>query len=122
MDLQKEVFSGKKISDLVEEIYNRQKDQEASLKDKIELLSNYIEGPGDAIAIIPLIKDLLDTGVKNNEMLLKIVQLFKQNSDAKSGEGSSDLLSEKDIQQLFDEVSAFNNTSADKKNYLINGK
>jgi acyl-CoA-binding protein len=57
--------------------------------------------------MIPHIKDLFDTNVKNNEVLLKLLQLFKQSSDAKKGNDSdSDILSEKDIQQLFDEVHA----------------
>lgn len=119
MDLQKEVFSGKNLSDLIKEIYDKQKDQEIQLKDKIDLLANYIEGPGDAIAIIPLIKELLDTGVKNNEVLLKIVQLFKQPSDPKSNSTDSQLLSEKDIQQLFDEVSNIKIGTADNKK-LVN--
>lgn len=118
MNLDKEVFSGKKLSDLLEEIYEKQKSQESQLKDKIELLSNFIEGPGDAIAIIPLIKDLLDTGVKNNEVLLKVVQLFKQPVDPKAGSSDSGILSEKDIQQLFDEVSNVKIGSVKENNLL----
>lgn len=105
MELEKEIFSGKKISDLIQEVYDKQKDQEDTLKEQIERLSGYIEGPGDAIVMIPHIKDLLDTSVKNNEVLLKILQLFKQGSEGKkAGDQTEDILSEKDIQKLFEEV------------------
>lgn len=103
MELEKEVFSGKNLSDLIQEVYNRQKEQDAAIKQKMELLASYIEGPGDAIAMIPLIKDLSDTGVKNNEVLLKLIQLFKNSGEQKqSSEGAG--LSQKDIDQLFSEL------------------
>lgn len=106
MELDKEIFSGKKISDLIEDVYNKQKDQEEAIKTEVERLSSFIEGAGDAIVIIPHIKELFDTNVKNNDVLLKILQLFKQNSEGKkASDQESDLLSEKDIQQLFEEVS-----------------
>lgn len=118
MDLEKEVFSGKKLSDLLQEIYDRKNQQDLTLNDKIELLTSYIEGPGDAIAIIPLIKDLLDTGVKNNDVLIKIVQLFKQSQENKAGEEGNGVLSQKDIQQLFDDITYNVGSTSPKK--LIN--
>jgi hypothetical protein len=109
MELEKIVFADKKISDIIEDVYNKQKDQEQAIKQEVERLSSFIEGAGDAIVIIPHIKELFDTNVKNNDVLLKILQLFKQNSEAKkAGDQDSDLLSEKDIQQLFEEVSSIN--------------
>lgn len=116
MELEKEIFSGKKISDLIHELYEKQKNQEDALKEQIERLSNYIEGPGDAIVMIPHIKDLFDTSVKNNDVLVKILQLFKQGSESKkSGDQSEDILSEKDIQKLFEEVQTIGLTADQKK-------
>ena len=40
MELEKEVFPGKKISDLVQEVYNRQNNQDSAIKTKIEELSD----------------------------------------------------------------------------------
>jgi hypothetical protein len=116
MELEKEIFSGKKISDLIEEVYNKQRDQEESLKLEIARLTSFIDGPGDAIVMIPHIKDLFDTNVKNNEVLLKILQLFKQASESKkSSDGDNDLLSEKDIQKLFEEVHSIGVNTDQKK-------
>lgn len=111
MELEKEVFSGKNLSDLIQEVYNRQKEQDAAIKEKMDLLTSYIEGPGDAIAMIPLIKDLSDTGVKNNEVLLKLIQLFKNAGEQKQSVESMGL-SQKDIDQLFSDIptNAFKDT------------
>jgi hypothetical protein len=113
MDLEKEVFSGKKVSDIVQEIYDKQKEQDVLLKEKISMLASYIETPGDAIVMIPLIKELSDTGVKNSELLLKVLQLFKQ-SETKSQDSSGGPLSEKDIAQLFEELPSFNKVDSQK--------
>jgi hypothetical protein len=115
MDLGKEVFSGKKVSDIIQEIYERQKQQELTVKEKIDLLSSFIEGPGDAIAIIPHIKELLDVGTKNNEVLIKIVQLFKQNQENKATEDGNGALSQKEIQQLFEDITYNVNSTSPKK-------
>ena len=49
MELDKEVFKGKKLSDLVEEVYNKHKNQDTLIKQEISRLADMIESPGDAI-------------------------------------------------------------------------
>ena len=106
MELEKEVFPGKKISDLVQEVYNRQNNQDSAIKTKIEELSDMIEGPGDAIVLMPQIKGLIDSSLKNDEVLVKLLGLFQKaaQATAKEGEVMDGLLSEKDIEQLMKEV------------------
>jgi len=106
MELEKEVFQGKKISDLVQEVYNRQSNQNTAIKSKIDELSDMIEGPGDAIVIMPQIKGLIDSSLKNDEVLVKLLSLFQKaaQSNAKENEISDGGLSEKDIEQLMREV------------------
>jgi hypothetical protein len=107
MELEKEVFAGKSIQNLVEELYNKQKNQEEFIQSEIKKLSQFIEGPGDAVVMIPFITDLLESNTKNSELLVKLLNLFKQSSESKkNNEASSGVLSEKDIQQLFEEVSS----------------
>ena len=55
MELDKEIFPGKKLSDLVQEVYNRQHNQDSTIQEKIEQISEMIEGPGDAIVLMPQI-------------------------------------------------------------------
>jgi len=107
MDLDKEIFKGKKISDLVKEVYDKHKNQENRIANEIERLSEFISSPGDAIIIVPLLKGFFDSSLKNDEVLMKILQLFQKAAEkAQSTEGEMSLLSEKDIAQLFSEVNS----------------
>lgn len=107
MDLDKEIFKGKKISDLVKEVYEKHKSQENKLSSEIERLSELISSPGDAIIIVPLLKGFFDSSLKNDEVLMKILQLFQKAAEkAQSADAESSLLSEKDIAQLFSEVNS----------------
>lgn len=105
MELDKKIFENKTIADLIKEAYEKQNETDILVKDKIEQLSSFITSPGDAIVLMPLIKDLIDSNLENNSSLMKIVNLFKQPIEKKSNaEEGVGLLTEKDIQQLFEEV------------------
>jgi len=105
MELEKTVFKGKTIGDLVEEVYNKHKSQDALIKQEISRLVDMIESPGDAIVIVPLLKEFLNSGLKNDEVLMKILNLFQKAEEKKKETGQDNgLLTEKDIEQLFSEV------------------
>ena len=106
MELDKSVFGKKKLEDLLKEIYEYHKNKAKSINDEIVRISSFIESPGDAIALSPILKGLYDSSIKNDETLMKLAQLFKQSGENKGDDGSGGLLSEKDIAQLFDEVSS----------------
>jgi ferritin len=105
MDLDKEIFKGKKISDLVKEVYDKQKNQDSRITGEIERLSELISSPGDAIIIVPLLKGFFDSSLKNDEVLMKILQLFQKAAEkSQGGDADSSILSEKDLAQLFSDV------------------
>jgi hypothetical protein len=70
-------------------------------------LADMIETPGDAIVIVPLLKGFMDSSLKNDEVLMKLLALFqKAAAESKKGDTEdSGVLTEKDIEQLFSEVS-----------------
>jgi len=107
MELDKEIFKGKTVSDLVEEVYNKHKNQDSSIKQEIMRLADMIETPGDAIVIVPLLKGFMDSSLKNDEVLMKLLALFQKAAaeSKKSDNEDSGVLTEKDIEQLFSEVS-----------------
>jgi hypothetical protein len=104
----KEIFEGKTISTLAKEIYEKHKEQDQALKIRIEQLAEMVESPGDAIVIVPMLKGYFDSSLKNDEVLMKMLQIFQKQEDKKAAaESESSLLSEKDIAQLFEEVSSY---------------
>jgi hypothetical protein len=104
----KEIFQGKTISDLAKEVYDKHKEQDGAIKQRIEQLAEMIESPGDAIVIVPMLKGYMDSSLKNDEVLMKMLQIFQKQEDKKAGgETDNGLLTEKDIEQLFNEVSSY---------------
>jgi ferritin len=104
----KEIFEGKTVSDLAKEIYEKHKEQDSSIKARINQLADMVESPGDAIVIVPMLKGYVDSSLKNDEVLMKMLQIFQKQEERKAaGESDASLLTEKDIAQLFNEVSTY---------------
>ena len=96
-----ELFKGKNLSDLFEEIYTNSKNKRDQIKELIASLSPLIEGIGDATLLVPLIKDYLDIGVKNDEQLVKLAQIVQSvSSDKKAASADQDWWNSGDIQDL----------------------
>lgn len=102
MDLNKEVFQGKTLSDIVREAYDKHKEQDSLINNEISRLAEMISSPGEALAIAPMIKPLIDSSLKNDEVLVKILNLFQKAQSAESkNQESEGLLTAKDIEQLW---------------------
>ena len=87
------VFGDKKFSDLLEEIYQNQKKRDAQVVALISELKPLVQEIGDATLIVPLIKEYMEIGVKNDDSLIKmatIVQRALQNANDDGGLGISD--------------------------------
>jgi|TARA_B100001778_G_scaffold294887_1_gene266808 hypothetical protein len=101
------VFGDKKFSDLLEEIYQNQKKRDAQVGALISELKPLVQEIGDATLIVPLIKEYMEIGVKNDESLIKmatIVQRALQNIDEDGGLG----ISEEEKAQLLEEMEKLN--------------
>jgi hypothetical protein len=99
----KVVFGKKKFSDLLEEIYNNQKRREAQVSALISELKPMVSDIGDATLIVPLIKEYLEIGVKNDDALIKMATLV-QRALSNTAEDGGLGISEEEKQQLLDEI------------------
>ena len=79
------LFGNKKFSDLLKEIHVNQKDKEAQLRSLIEGLKPLITSPGEATMIVPLIKEYMELGIKNDEALVKIATILQRIFQSESG-------------------------------------
>ena len=94
------VFGKKKFSDILSEIYDNQTEKKKQISGLISELKPLISDIGDATLIVPLIKEYLEIGVRNDEQLIKmatIVQRVVNNSNSDDGLGISE--AEKDEKQ-----------------------
>ena len=102
------IFGKKTFSDILEEIYQNQKKRDAQVVALILELKPLVQEIGDATLIVPLIKEYMEIGVKNDDALIKmatIVQRALQNQNDDGGLGITDeekqqLLAEMDKLQL----------------------
>jgi hypothetical protein len=107
MQVDKEVFDGKKLGDILKEAYEKHKEQDSLIKNEIFRLSDMISSPGEALAIAPMIKPLIDSGLKNDEVLMKIAQLIQKSVASDDAAANDSILTEKDMEQLFSEVQIY---------------
>lgn len=84
------LFQGKKLSDLFEEIYNNSVTKKNQIKGLVEQLYPLIEGIGDATLLVPLIKEYMEIGVKNDEQLIKLAQIVQRLGSNKASAASAD--------------------------------
>ena len=103
----KVVFGKKKFSDILEEIYNNQKRREAQVTALISELKPMVTDIGDATLIVPLIKEYMEIGVKNDDALIKMATLVQRALNSTSEDGGLGI-SEEEKQQLLDEMEKLN--------------
>jgi len=76
--LDKIIFGEKKLSDILEEIYGNSKTKEKQISTLITELRPLVKDIGDATLIVPLIKEYLEIGVKNDEQLIKLAAIIQR--------------------------------------------
>lgn len=92
--LDKIIFGKKTFSSLINEIYDNQKNKDKLIASLISELKPLISSIGDATLLVPLIKEYLEIGVKNDEQLVKLAtivqRIFQSTSDGGDGFNISD--------------------------------
>ena len=108
------IFGKKKFSDILSEIYDNQKKKETQISGLISELKPLISDIGDATLIVPLIKEYLEIGVRNDEQLIKMATII-QRAVNNSNTGDSLGITEKEKEELLQELDKLNENFQDKK-------
>jgi len=94
------LFGKKTFADLLKEIHTNSSNKEREIRALIDNLKPFINSAGDAVIIVPLIKDYLDVSVKNDDLLIKMAGIVQRAMN--SNQGSDELLlSDSDKEMLF---------------------
>jgi hypothetical protein len=110
-----EIFKGKSFSDLLKDIYKNSAEKEKQIKILIGELKPLIKNIGDATIIVPLIKEYMEIGVKNDEQLVKMAAVVQRAVAANKNSDSSEFsLSDEEKKQLLDEINKFEDNEFDK--------
>lgn len=104
-----EVFEGKTFQDILKEIYTHAENKRKTIDVLMESLTKLIKKPSDAAVIVPVVQDLLEVGIKNDDHLVKmatIVQRLITAGDPSSGGGGEFMLTQRDRDELLEAAQA----------------
>lgn len=103
MSHDKELFAGKTMSNLFEEIYNNSVKKRDDIDAIIAETTSMIESTEDVIQIAPLIKEYLEVSVKNNEHLIKLAGIAQRANNTSAVESLEDVLDFENLQSLLED-------------------
>jgi hypothetical protein len=97
-----EIYDGKTFKDLCKEVVDRSESKKNQLDTLFSEVRRLIVNSNDAQVFLPRIKEFLDTGVKNDEQLVKLISVIQrlQSSQIESNGGDTTGLSDEDKDQL----------------------
>jgi hypothetical protein len=95
------IFGDKNFSDLSQEIYENNKLKKTQIDLLIQEVHGYIQGIEDIAIVGPIIKELMDVGIKNDDNLVKLATLYQRIMSKQTvDESDVGLLSEEEKEQL----------------------
>ena len=96
-----EVFKGKKLSDLFQEIHTNSEVKRVQIDSMLSHLTSMITNPDDAVQLVPVIKDYMEVAVKNDEQIIKIAGIVGRILQAEmKGVNDEGLLTDLEKEQL----------------------
>ena len=95
------IFGDKNFSDLSDEIYENTKLKKTQIDLLIQEVHGYIQGIEDIAVVGPIIKELMDVGIRNDDNLVKLATIYQRIMSKQTiDDGSAALLSEEEKEQL----------------------
>ena len=116
MSIDYEIFEGKSLSSLFEDIYKNTEYNRKQLDVLTKELVQFIKDGDTAVQIVPMIKEYLEINVKNDDQLVKIAAIVQRllSAEAKGGSEESFALSDTEKEQL---MKAVEDTAEDVQKY-----
>ena len=100
-----ELFPGKDLSGLFKDIYDNQQNKKSRISELIAEMKKVIRHYGDMAVIGPIIKDLVDTSVRNDESLIKMAAIAQRMIASKDKvDGDVGFLTDKEKEQLLNQL------------------
>jgi len=115
-----ELFPGKNLSGLFKDIYDNQQNKKQRISELIAEMKKVIRHAGDMAVIGPIIKDLVDTSVKNDDSLIKMAAIAQRIIGAsQKAEGDSGFLSDDEKEQLLKQLDETISQVADEQDIKV---
>ena len=115
-----ELFPGKDLSGLFKNIYDNQQNKKQRISELIAEMKKVIRHAGDMAVIGPIIKDLVDTSVKNDDSLIKMAAIAQRIIGAQhKAEGDTGFLSDEEKEQLLKQLDETISQVADEQDVKV---
>ena len=112
MSLDKKIFGETSLSDLFQEIHTNSKSTRAQVTALIGELKPLINDIGDATLVVPMIKEYMEIGVKNDEALIKLATIIQR---IEAGQSKGEEFDISDLADLLQEAEAVNKEVEEKQ-------
>jgi hypothetical protein len=105
------IYGKKTFSDILKDIDTNHSKTEKQISELISALKPFINSPGDAVMIVPLIKGYMEVKVQNDEHLVKMAAIVQRAIQAGQKKENGDTwLSETELEQLHGEIKQLGNS------------
>jgi len=100
-----ELFPGKNLGGLFKDIYDNQQTKKLRISELIAEIRKLIRHSGDMAVMGPIIRDLIDSSIKNDDSLVKMAAIAQRIIGAQhKAEGDSGFLSDEEKEQLLKQL------------------
>ena len=92
MSNEKEIFEGKTFQDLTKDIYENTTKRKVQIDLLISEIHGFITTIDDVVMVAPIIKEYMDTAVRNDEHLVKLAGVLQRIISKSQGESDESML------------------------------
>ena len=98
------IFEGMTFQDLTKDIYDNSRNKKLQLDLLIQEMHGFITSIDDAVIIMPVIKEIIDVAVKNDEHLVKLASVIQRIISRSVGGADDDamMLTDAEKEELID--------------------
>ena len=113
------IFDGKTLSDMFSDVYRNTEKKREQINQYVTSMVKLIRTPEDAAMLGPVIKDFLEVNVKNDEHIVRLVQIAQRLVSVSSKTNDNGmLLSEEEKNQLLTNIkSEFESVIAEQEEF-----
>ena len=120
MSTEFELFPGKDLGGLFKDIYDNQQTKKLRISELIAEMKKLIRHSGDMAVMGPIIRDLIDSSIKNDDSLVKMAAIVQRIIGAsQKAEGEVGFLSDNEKEQLLHQLEETVHEVADEQDIKV---
>jgi hypothetical protein len=113
------LFGNTNLADIFQQIHKNNKKIDKQIDGLVSALKPLINSAGEAVMVMPTVKDLIDVNVKNNDQLVKMAGIAQRAMSAASNNSSDSFFDPDEMNALIEEHKA---TQVEGNNLLEQGQ